>query len=434
VRRVTSPPTIPPPPAPRPHDERQILAMVRWLLILAFVVLGWLVLRYAAVVLAPVLAALFIAYLLSPVIDKLVARGVPRSVAALGILILFLGTLIALITAFAPMVARQVDHFVRDFPRMIENLSHWLESTFGIEVPDDWKAYLKSDALSGMSDAAGPMRDVATAALGGVLSVLGVLAEALLVPVFAFYFLVDWKNITRRVIRIIPPRRRSKIIDLLAEIDGVVSGWVRGQATVTAILAVLYAISFSIVGMPLAIPIGLLVGVLTVIPFVGTIVGALIAVGVTLADGAPLHDVAVVGGIIGVLHLLEAAVLTPKIVGHRVGLSESAALFAVVAGGKLLGFVGILLAVPIAATVAVLIRQLMRVYEHSEFFGKEADAIVPVTAGMAAVMIDTGPASALSPPGPDPVGLGPSGAPDHQFPLEPELPKRDPDPDPEDKP
>jgi predicted PurR-regulated permease PerM len=420
----------------RPPEERQIVTMVRWLLILAFIVLGWLVLRYAALVLAPILAALFIAYLLTPVIEMLVRKGLPRSVAALGILIVFLGTLIVVITAFAPMVARQVDHFVRDAPRMIDNLTHWLESSIGVDIPDDWTSYLKSDALSHAGSAAGPMREVATAALGGVLSVLGVLAEALLVPVFAFYFLVDWPNITKRAIRIVPPRRRSRVIDLLKEIDGVVSGWVRGQATVTAILAVLYAISFSIVGMPLAIPIGLLVGVLTVIPFVGTIVGALIAVGVTFASGAPLHDVAVVAGIIGVLHLLEAAVLTPKIVGHRVGLSESAALFAVVAGGKLLGFVGILLAVPIAATVAVLIRQLVRVYEHSEFFGKESDAIVPVTAGMAAVMIDTGATSPLAPPPPDPVGLGPSGAPDPQFPLEPELPAPDrkPDPDPEEKP
>src|SRR5262245_21562580 len=430
MRRVTSP-TTPPPVQGRPADERQILVMDRCLLSVAFVVLGWIAWRYAAVVLAPILAALGIAYLLGPVVNWLVKKGVPRSVGALLILILFVGLLIGLISVFAPMVAHQVNVFVRDLPKMIDNLSHWIESTFGLAIPSDWKTFLKSSEVTGMvGDASGPVRELATAALGGVLQVLGVLAEALLVPVFAFYFLVDWPNITKRMIRIIPPRRRARTLALLHEIDDVVSGWVRGQATVVAILAVLYAIAFSIAGMPLAIPIGLLVGVLTVIPFVGTLVGAVIALGVTLAEGPDLQQVAVVAGIFGVLHLLEAAVLTPKIVGHRVGLSESAALFAVVAGGKLLGFVGILLAVPIAATVAVLIRQLVNVYEHSEFFGKEADAIVPVTAGMAVVMLDTGATSPLSPPPPAPVGLGPSGAPDPQFPLEPELP----DPDPEDKP
>jgi predicted PurR-regulated permease PerM len=408
---VTSPPTLPPPLPPRSADERQIIGMIRWALILAFIVVGWIVLRYAAVVLAPILAAFGIAYLLQPVLDALVARRVPRTVGALGILIAFLGTLIALAAWFLPAIAHQIAVFAADLPRLVDTFSSWIHSTFGFEVPHDWKAYLKSPELTGvLGDASGPLKEVVGAALGSVLGVIGVFAEMLLVPVFAFYFLVDWPQITHRMIRIVPPRRRAKVVDLLREVDGVVSGWVRGQATVTAILAVLYAIAFSIAGMPLAIPIGLLVGVLTVIPFVGTIVGAAIAIGFTLAKSPDLADVAVIGGIIGVLHLLEAAVLTPKIVGHRVGLSESAALFAVVAGGKLLGFVGILLAVPIAATVAVLIRHLVRVYEHSEFFGHEVDAIVPVTAGMALVMPEAGAVEPLEPAAADPVGLGPGGA------------------------
>ena len=189
-----------------------------------------------------------------------------------------------------------------------------------------------------------------------MFSVLGVLAEMLLVPVFSFYFLVDWPNLLRRIDHMIPPRRRREVREVAREIDRVVAGWVRGQAIVTSILAVLYAIGFTIVGMPLSLPIGLLVGALTVIPFVGTFVGAAIAVLVTLADGGSLQTLGLVARVILCLHLLEAGVLTPKIVGHRVGLSESGALFAVVAGGKLLGFVGVVLAVPIAATFAVLVR------------------------------------------------------------------------------
>src|SRR6185436_5026734 len=115
-------------------------------------------------------------------------------------------------------------------------------------------------------------------------------------------------------------------------------------------------------------------------------VGAAIAALVTVADGASLQTLGMVGAVILILHLLEAGFLTPKIVGHRVGLSESGALFAVVAGGKLLGFVGVVLAVPIAATVAVLIRYAVRYYEHTEFFGRETDADVVITPAMALIM------------------------------------------------
>jgi predicted PurR-regulated permease PerM len=174
--------------------------------------------------------------------------------------------------------------------------------------------------------------------------------------------------------------------EIARDIDRVVAGWVRGQAIVTTVLAILYAIGFTVVGMPLSLPIGLLVGALTVIPFVGTFVGASIALLVTLAAGGDARMLIMVAGVILCLHLLEAAVLTPKIVGHRVGLSESGALLAVVAGGKLLGFVGVVLAVPIAATTAVLVRYAIRYYEHTSFFGHESDADVVITPAMALIM------------------------------------------------
>jgi predicted PurR-regulated permease PerM len=333
-------------------------------------------------------------------------RGIPRALGALGILVVFLGSVLTLLIIFVPRIAEEIGHLIVSLPALLDNLSRWVEAYFGFELPDDWKGYLESaDLQSYVGDAAGPFGAIAEAAVGGALGAFGFFAEMLLVPVFAFYFLADWPNITKRIIRIVPPRRRSRVLDILHEIDRVVSGWVRGQMTVTAILAVLYAIAFSIVGIPGAIPIGLVVGVLTIIPFVGTLVGAALALGLTIASGQGTEDVVGVVVVIGVLHGLEAFVLTPKIVGHRVGLSEVAALFAVVAGGKLLGFVGILLAVPIAATVAVLVRQAVRVYEASHFYGTEADAVVPVTAAMSVVM------------------------PDATIPLEPEPDRHEPKPD-----
>ena len=387
---------LPGPSPARSPEERQVVAMVRWLLYAVFVVIGYVVVKYLATVLAPILAAFGIAYLLDPIVERMVARGVSRAVAATLILVVFAAAVIGAVVALAPRVVHEVGVFIRELPVMIDNVAGWARTELGIEVPADWRAYLKSADLENvLHDAAGPARAFATAAVGGVFSLLGFLAELLLVPVFAYYFLLDWTHINDRLARMVPPRRRGKVLAVLAEVDGVVAGWVRGQATVTIILAVLYATAFSIVGIHLAIPVGLMVGMLTVIPFVGTFVGAALAIGLTLLDWQGIQPVAGVAVVIVVLHVLEAAVLTPKIVGHRVGLSESAALFAVVAGGKLLGFVGVLLAVPIAATVAVLLRHAVRYYETTSFFGVEADALVQVTPAMDVVLPE-------HPPGADP--------------------------------
>jgi predicted PurR-regulated permease PerM len=371
---------------PTPRETLGVMRKLNWLLIAVFVVLGWITLSYLAKVLAPVLAALGIAYLLNPVLEKLVSQGISRPIGAALLLISFLVIIVGTIGAAIPAITHQVTEFVHESPRYVANLDLWLGDRFGLELPMDWKQFVTKDNLDKMMGAGGPITELATAALGGLFALLAVAAEFLLVPVFAYYFLVDWPNILRRVDSIIPPRKRREVRTVMRDIDRVVAGWVRGQAIVTSILAVLYAIGFTIVGMPLSVPIGLLVGALTVIPFVGTFVGAVIAGLVTLADGAGLDTLGMVAGVIVILHLLEAGVLTPKIVGHRVGLSETGALFAVVAGGKLLGFVGVVLAVPIAATVAVLVRYAIRYYEHTEFFGRESDADVPITPGMALIM------------------------------------------------
>ncbi len=357
--------------------------MLRWLLIAVFVVLGWLVLSYLASVLAPILAALLIAYLLSPVLDRMANRGLPRALGAALLLVGFVALIVTAIAFVAPRAADQVTEFFADLPQMVANLDRWTQAHLGLALPQDWRHYVSSESVG---VGGGPLRELATAAVGGVFHVAAQLAEFLLVPVFSFYFLVDWPNLLRRVDHVIPPRSRHEVRGVVREIDDVINGWVRGQAIVTTLLATFYAIGFTLVGMPLSLPIGLLVGALTVIPFVGTFVGAAIAATVTIAAGGDLPTLGGVAIVILCLHLLEAGVLTPKIVGHRVGLSESGALFAVVAGGKLLGFVGVVLAVPIAATCAVLVRYGIRYYEHTAFFGHESDADVVITPAMAMIM------------------------------------------------
>jgi predicted PurR-regulated permease PerM len=351
--------------------QRRILAMIRWLLYLSFVVIAYLVLRRLAPVLAPLLAAAGIAYLLDPLVDWLEARGM-RRVLAVGLLLMaFIGAITGCVLVLTPLIAHDVAGFVQELPAMVDSATRWIES-YGYEVPDRWQDYLKSDQMSSvLHQVAGPATSLAAAALGGFFGLLGTLAEILLVPVFAFYFLLDWDHLVKRIRQAIPPRHRAPVVSIAGEIDGVISSWIRGQFTVVTIQAALYAACFYVLDVRLAISVGLLVGLLTIIPFLGTIAGAAITVTLVLLDWQGPGQLIGVAAVFVVLHVLEAAVLTPRIVGKRVGLGETGALFAVLAGGKLLGFTGVLLAVPIAASVAVLLRRLAHYYERSEFFGAD---------------------------------------------------------------
>lgn len=375
---MTAPNQTPPEIDVHVIGQRRILAMVRWLLYLVFVVIAYIVLRRLAPVLAPLLAAGGIAYLLDPLVDWLEARGMQRALAVGLLLIAFIGAITGCVLVLTPLIAHDVAGFVKELPAMVDSATRWIES-YGYEVPERWQDYLKSEQMSSvLHQVAGPATSLAAAALGGFFGMLGALAEILLIPVFAFYFLLDWDRLVARVRQGIPPRHRAPVLSIAGEIDRVISSWIRGQFTVVAIQAVLYAACFYALDVNLAISVGLLVGLLTIIPFLGTVAGAAITLTLVLLDWQGPGQLVGVVAVFVVLHLIESVVLTPRIVGKRVGLGETGALFAVLAGGKLLGFTGVLLAVPIAASVAVLIRRLADYYERSEFFGAaDRDSSMP---------------------------------------------------------
>jgi len=359
--------------------DDQIRTMVRWLLYLVFLVIGFTILRRVASVLTPLLAAAGIAYLLDPVVDKLEARGMSRTWAVTLLLVVFLAVVTVTLLIVIPLIATEVTSFIDNAPKMLDNGKRWLAAQLGHDhVPKEWDEWLSKENIQNtLGSQTGPLTDMARAALGGVFSLLGFLAHALMIPVFAFYFLVDWDHMVRRGRNIIPRRHEDQAVDIVKEIDSVVSGWIRGQLTVTTILAVLYATAFKIVGVPMGISLGLLVGGMTIIPFLGTIAGAALTFLLLMLNYQGGGQLAAVGGVFVAFHLLEAAVLTPKIVGHRVGLSEVGALFAVVAGGTLLGFFGVLLAVPLAASIAVLVRRAYRAYEDSAYYKHDPDEDQP---------------------------------------------------------
>lgn len=354
-------------------EVRHILTMVRWLLYLVFAVIAYVILRTIGPIFAPVLAAAAVAYLLSGPVDRMQARGMSRTLAVTLLLVGFIVLVAAVLFLVLPLVSREVARFISALPVLVDRATHWLADTFGIEVPHNWQAYLEGDKFRGfLEKAVGPLSGVAAAALGGALGFLGRLAELLLVPVFAFYFLVDWHDILRHLFGFVPPRHRGQVREVTIEINKALSIWIRGQLIVMAILSVLYATAFAIIGLHLAVTVGVLVGLLTIIPFLGTLVGAGLAAFMLVLGWQGPAQLLEVAAVFLVLHLTEAGFLTPRLVGKKVGLGELGALFAVLAGGQLLGFAGVLLAVPIAASIAVLARRGVAAYEHSAFFTAQA--------------------------------------------------------------
>ncbi|HLU66564.1 MAG TPA: AI-2E family transporter, partial [Kofleriaceae bacterium] len=236
----------------RSDEARQVLTMVRWLLYLVFVVIGYWILRVLGPVLTPLLAAAGVAYLLDGAVDRMAARGINRTAAVTSLLFGFVALVAAILIVVLPLVSEEIARFAAALPGLVERASAWLAADYGIEVPDDWKAYLMGDEFrSFLESAVGPVSRAAAAALGGVFGFLGWLAELLLVPVFAFYFLVDWDHIVARAHAFVPPRHRDEVAEVAREIDRAVSSWIRGQLMVMAVLAALYATAFKIIGLHL---------------------------------------------------------------------------------------------------------------------------------------------------------------------------------------
>jgi predicted PurR-regulated permease PerM len=264
-----------------------------------------------------------------------------------------------------------MERFGREVPALFDKAAAWLNARFGLDLPHTWKDAVEQygDKLKEYAaSAGGPLLRGIVSAIGSIFGFLVHLFELLLIPVFAFYFLVDWPHIVDRVRKLVPPRYRPAASEIAREIDEKISHWVRGQLIVVAILAVLYAIALSIVGIHLAIVIGLLAGLLTFIPYAGTVIGLGLSVLMALLDWQGPGQLIAIGAVFVVLHLLESYVLVPKLVGAKVGLGEAGALFGVLAGAQLLGFVGVMLAIPLAASAMVVVRRLIRHYESTEFF------------------------------------------------------------------
>lgn len=340
---------------------------------------GWLVYALRGV-LAPVFFAFLIAYLLDPLVDRIetsrllrnrrIARGVAISILLFAVFVVTALVLFVL----APMVYEQVLRFVRQLPALVQRTRSqwepWL-AQFGLEIPtsvgqalEELHLDLQSIVAKGYAPASSAVRWL----LGGTASALGALVAGLAVPVFAFYLLYDFDRMVAKAAGLIPPRYRADAYDFFGEVDRVLGQFLRGQFTVMAILGVLYAVGYGLIGVPLALPIGIIAGLLSFIPYVGSTTAVAMALLMTILQGQGWMQIVWVIGVHSVIQGLEGFVITPKVMGDTVGISSVAVLFALLVGAELLGFAGVLLAVPAAAVVKILLERASARYRQSAFY------------------------------------------------------------------
>lgn len=329
-----------------------------------------------APVLTPFFAAALLAYLGDPLADRLEKR-MPRSLA---VSIVFIG-LFVILSIFAllvfPLLAQQVAYLGSNMPTYLDgvqkNLMPLLAQKLGIDTELLNLPTLKQLFATHFAQAGNIASQIISSVTASGLAVVALLANLLLIPVVTFYLLRDWDYLVARVDELIPRKSQPVIAALAKESDQVLAAFLRGQLLVMLVLGIIYTIGLWLSGLKLALLIGMLAGVVSFVPYLGFIVGILTAGVAMLLQTQDLMMLLPVLIVFGVGQALEGMVLTPLLVGDKIGLHPVAVIFAVLAGGQLFGFVGVLLALPVAAVIAVILRHLHSEYKTSSVFNNTSE-------------------------------------------------------------
>ena len=345
-----------------------------WLAVLVLVVLAlWLL----SEILLPIVAGLAIAYLLTPLTDRLERFGINRLAAALLIIAVVVLALVYLILLVAPIVGAQLSSFIDSVPGNVTRLQAllgdpsrpWLQKLLGVGFSADKSI---GDLVT---QGVGWLTTFLRSLWSGGRALVSLFSLVVVTPVVAFYLIYDWHRMIRNVDSWIPIQYRETVRELAREVDAAIAGFVRGQTAVCLILGSFYAVALTLTGLNFGLLIGLISGLITFIPYVGSMTGLVLALGVAVAQFWPAYGlILIVLGIFLVGQFVEGNVLAPKLVGESVGIHPVWLIFALLAFGYLFGFVGLLVAVPLAATIGVLTRFALRRYLQSSLYtGEEAD-------------------------------------------------------------
>lgn len=341
-------------------------------LVVGLVFVGLVALELFGGILAPFVAAGVIAYALDPATTRLTHLGFPRGLAALLMILALLAAVLVFALLLYPLLLSQVGLFVGRIPQYVRLVQSWaalaithLQDNFGPDVVNDKLRDL-------VSSQAGSMLTFIVSALGGLIgggfALFNVLTLAVVTPVVAFYLLRDWPRIIGKINAWLPRRYAATLRAQAREVDRILSAWVRGQALCCVLLALYYAAALTIAGLDLGLIVGMGAGLLSFIPYVGSITGGVTAIALALAQFHSWRGVIVVGCVLLGGQILEGYVIYPRFLGDRVELPAVWVIFALFAGAAAFGFLGVMLAVPAAATIGVLCRYWIRRYLRSPLY------------------------------------------------------------------
>lgn len=323
-------------------------------------------------VLTPFVAAAILAYVLEPGVRRLAAAGVPRALAVLLVLLLALAAIVAIVLILVPIVREEAALIRSQLPGLVVRISDellpWLRERFGIEVQLDAQG-IRQWLARHLADSGQDLAALAFAYVrSGWQAAAQVLGLLFLVPVAVFYLLLDWPLLIERARALVPPRWRAPLGGFLHETDDLLGHYLRGQLLVMACLAAYYSLALLVGGFKLWLAIGTLTGLLIAIPYLGFALGAAFALVAGMLELGPLKGLLIVAVVYGIGQVVESLLLTPRLVGERIGLHPLAVIFALLAFGALFGFVGVLLALPLSAIAAVGLRRLRTAWIESEFY------------------------------------------------------------------
>ena len=338
--------------------------------VIAFLLLI-LVLWLLSPILLPFIAGLVLAYFLDPVADALERLGLPRIAATAVILILSILLLVLIGLLIVPILGDQIVKFAGDLPSLMQSLL----ARFNDAAPQ----WIKDALAKSGTDIQGSISDIAGKAAGwtatllasiwsGGMALVNVLSLMVVTPIVAFYLLADWDHLVAKVDGWLPRDHAASIRTIFSDIDAALAGFIRGQGTVCLLLGMYYALALTLAGLKFGLVIGLAAGLMSFIPFVGALVGGLTAIGVGLVQFWPdFASILIIVGIFAVGQFIEGNFLSPKLVGSSIGLHPVWLMFALFTFGYVFGFVGLLLAVPMAAA-GVLVRFAFSQYLASKLY------------------------------------------------------------------
>jgi predicted PurR-regulated permease PerM len=322
-------------------------------------------------ILLPFIAAAIAAYICNPLVNRLVRSNVPRSLAVILVMLSLLIAAVLLLLILLPLLQKELATLSIRLPIIIDTLRNkiapYLQQIFGGFVQWD-STVLKAFALEHWQSAGGIAEKILPwlSSSGGAIA--AGLANLLLIPIAMFYLLRDWPVLLGKIDALIPRRSHAKFSQIASEIDTVLAEFLRGQIAVMLLMSAFYSMTLWAVGLEFALPIGIVAGMLVFVPYLGMVLGLSLATLAAAMQFSALADVVWVWAVFGAGQLLEGMVVTPRLVGERVGLHPLAVIFALLAFGQLLGFVGVLLALPLSAILLVALRHLKAWYLTSELY------------------------------------------------------------------